>query len=62
MEMDPKRAKEIAASPVMVNVTHNGVPIYIESIMWDNATALVHPMDQPQKQQKVSITSLIEQY
>jgi small acid-soluble spore protein H (minor) len=61
MKVDPKRASEIVASPNMVNVTYNGIPIYIESIMGDNATALVHPMDQPKKQQKVSIASLIEQ-
>ena len=58
--MDPKRAREIAASPTMVNVTHNGVPIYIESISGDNATAFIHPMDQPKHQQKVSIASLVE--
>jgi len=59
--MDLKRAKEIAASPVMVKVTHNGVPIYIESIMNDSATAFIHPLDQPSNRQKVSISSLAEQ-
>ncbi|PEI91022.1 small, acid-soluble spore protein, H family, partial [Bacillus toyonensis] len=27
--MNKQRAQEIAASPVMANVTYNGVPIYI---------------------------------
>lgn len=58
--MDPKRAKDIASSPVMVNVTHNGVPIYIESIASDSATAYVHPLNQPNNRQKVNISSLIE--
>ena len=58
--MDTKRAREIISSQNMVNVTHNGVPVYIETIFGDNASALVHPMDQPQNQQKVSISSLVE--
>jgi small acid-soluble spore protein H (minor) len=36
--MELKRAKEIVASPIMLNVTHNGIPIYIESIAADNTT------------------------
>jgi small acid-soluble spore protein H (minor) len=58
--MDLKRAKEIIASPVMMNVTYNGTPIYIESITGDT-TAYVHPLNQPNKRQKVDLTSLIEQ-
>ncbi len=59
--MDQKRAREIVASPVMMNVTHNGVPIYIESIANDKAMAYVHPLNQPNNRQKVDINSLIEQ-
>lgn len=59
--MDLQRAKEIVASPIMINVMHNGIPIYIESIAGDNATAYVHPLNQPNNRQKVNITSLIEQ-
>jgi len=59
--MDLKRAREITSSLNMVNVTHNGVPIYIDSILGDNATALVHPTDQPANHRRtVSISSLIE--
>jgi small acid-soluble spore protein H (minor) len=58
--MNMKRAKEIAASPVMVNVTHDGVPIYIESVA-DETSAVIHPLDQPGSRQKVSVYSLTEQ-
>jgi small acid-soluble spore protein H (minor) len=59
--MDVKRAREIAASPVMVDVIHNGVPIYIEDVMNDNSTAMVHTLGNPSNRQKVSISNLIEQ-
>ncbi|SHH74081.1 small acid-soluble spore protein H (minor) [Sporobacter termitidis DSM 10068] len=59
--MDPQRAREIAASPVMANVTHNGVPIYIESILQDDVTAFVHPLNAPGNRQRVSISNLIKQ-
>ncbi len=58
--MDEKRARKIAASPKMVSVVHNGVPIYIENVMNDN-TATIHTLGNPSNRQKVSITDLIEQ-
>ena len=39
--MDTKRAKEIASSPIMANVTYNGTPIYIESVNENKGTAKV---------------------
>lgn len=59
--MDDERAKEIIFSPIMYEVTYNGVPIYIESVNSDNTTANIHFFDQPNSSQKVSISSLIEQ-
>lgn len=53
--MDDERAKEIIISPIMYEVTYNGVPIYIESINSDNTTANIHFFDQPNSSQKVSI-------
>lgn len=58
--MDAKRARDIAASPIMANVTHNGIPVYIESIL-DDTTAFVHPLNQPGNRQRASLTHLIEQ-
>lgn len=57
--MDAKRAKEIAASPVMVDVFHQRDPIYIESVMNDN-TAMVHTLNEPSNRKKVNINDLIE--
>jgi len=59
--MDAKRAKEICSSSVMANVTHNGVPIYIDSVSSDNTTASIHPLNQPDEKQSVRISSLSEQ-
>lgn len=58
--MDKKRAKEIAASPVMANVTYNGTPIYIEGVNDNNETATIHPLDKPNNIQDVPISSLQE--
>lgn len=57
--MDAKRAREIAASPVMANVKYNGVPIYIESVINDN-TAMVHSLTNPSYRQQVNLSKLIE--
>ncbi len=58
--MDKRRAKEIILSPVMINVTHNGIPIYIESVNDEELTANIHSLDQPGRSQKVILTNLIE--
>lgn len=57
--MDKQRAKEIATSPDMKNVTYNGTPIYIEAVK-ENGTAVIYPLGQPEKEQEVSINSLVE--
>jgi small acid-soluble spore protein H (minor) len=58
--MNTQRAKEIAASPVMANVTYNRVPIYIEQVDEENGTATIYPLDEPENKQKVSVSSLKE--
>ena len=58
--MNTQRAKEIAASPVMANVTYNGVSIYIEQVDEENGTATIYPLDEPENKQKVSVSSLKE--
>lgn len=60
--MDKKRAKIIASSPVMVNVTYNGAPVYIENVNESNDTAKIYLLNQPKNRQEVPITSLIENY
>jgi len=59
--LDIQRAREIATSSVMANVTHNGTRVYIESVNENSGTAYIHPLHQPEKRQEVPLTSLIEQ-
>lgn len=58
--MDRGRAKEIAASSVMANVTYNGNQVYIENVNDKNGTASIHLLNQPHNRQEVPLTSLIE--
>lgn len=58
--MNRQRAQEIAASPVMANVTYDGTPIYIQHVDEDNDTARIYPLDQPENEQQIPLDSLIE--
>lgn len=58
--MDMFRAKEIAASPAMVNVTYNGERIYIQSVNDQRQTAKIYPLDQPEREQEVELRNLVE--
>lgn len=58
--MNKKRAKDIASSPVMANVTYNGSQIYIESVNENNDSASIHFLDQSKNRQQVPLSSLKE--
>lgn len=58
--MNVQRAKEIAASPVMANVTFNETPIYIQHVDDANETARIYPLDQPDRETQVSVAQLVE--
>jgi small acid-soluble spore protein H (minor) len=58
--MDAQRAQEISSSPVMANVSYNGARIYIEHVDQQVGTATIHPLDEPNNKQNVSISNLIE--
>jgi small acid-soluble spore protein H (minor) len=55
-----KRACEIVSSPIMANVTYYDVPVYIESVANANHTAKIHPLNQPNVSQIVSVSNLDE--
>ncbi|SHS24110.1 Small, acid-soluble spore protein H [Mycobacteroides abscessus subsp. abscessus] len=59
--MDSQRAQEISSSSAMSNVTYNEKQIYIEHVDQEKGMATIHPLDEPNKKQTVSVTSLIEQ-
>ncbi|SDO54534.1 small acid-soluble spore protein H (minor) [Paenibacillus sp. yr247] len=58
--MNNQRAQEIAVSPIMANVTYNGTPVYIQNVDDKNETARIYPLDQPESEQEVPLSSLIE--
>ncbi|GIN86625.1 small, acid-soluble spore protein H [Heyndrickxia sporothermodurans] len=59
--MNKQRAQEIAESPVMVKVTYNGQPIYIQHVDEQKDTARIYPIGQPDREQEVALTSLLEE-
>lgn len=59
--MDKQRAKEIAASPVMANVTYNQQKVYIENVNESKNTANIYPLNQPNQKQEVPLNNLQEQ-
>jgi len=58
--MNVQRAKEIAASPVMANVTFNETPVYIQHVDEANETARIFPLDEPEQESQVSVAQLVE--
>jgi small acid-soluble spore protein H (minor) len=59
--LDAKRAQEISASSTMANVTCNGEAVYIEHVDQQNGTATIHPLNDPNSKQSVSVTNLNEE-
>lgn len=58
--MNLQRAKEIAESPVMADVTFNGERIYIQNVDDEEGLARIYPLDNPQDEKQVAIGDLIE--
>ncbi len=58
--MDRQRAKEIAASPIMANVTWNGIPVYIQNVHEQKDLARIYPLNEPENEQEVPLSQLIE--
>ncbi|WP_410514933.1 H-type small acid-soluble spore protein [Paenibacillus sp. BR2-3] len=59
--MNSQRAKEIAASPVMENVTYKGVQIYIQHVDEDTGMARIYPLAQSENEQTVPVGILVEE-
>ncbi|MGO4886766.1 small acid-soluble spore protein H [Anaerobacillus sp. MEB173] len=59
--MDAQRAQQIASSPNMANVMYNGKQIYIEHVDQQSGMATIHPLDNPNSKQSISVDSLQEQ-
>lgn len=59
--MNKQRAQEIASSGRMANVLYQGAPVYIQHVDEQNETARIYPVDQPEREQDVSLNELEEQ-
>jgi small acid-soluble spore protein H (minor) len=59
--MDSQRAQEISFSSEMIEVMYNGKSVYIEHVDQQNGVATIHPLDEPNNKQTVSVSNLIEQ-
>ncbi|WP_248924591.1 small acid-soluble spore protein H [Paenibacillus hamazuiensis] len=58
--MNKQRALEIAASPVMANVTYDGTPVYIQHVDEKEEMARIYPLNEPENEQSVPLDSLVE--
>jgi small acid-soluble spore protein H (minor) len=58
--MDKKRAREIATSNELINVSYDGRPIYIENINPTKDAASIHFLNQPGYSQEVALNQLVE--
>jgi small acid-soluble spore protein H (minor) len=60
--MNIQRAKEIAASAEMANVTYDGTQVYIQHVDEQTESVRVYPLGQPEQEQSVPVNSLNEQF
>lgn len=60
--MNAQRAKEIAGSPEMAQVSYYGVPVYIQHVNAGNGTARIFPRDNPEEEQTVPLDALSETF
>ncbi|MFC4596948.1 H-type small acid-soluble spore protein [Cohnella hongkongensis] len=58
--MNKQRAQEISESPVMANVTYEGMPVYIQHVDHEQETARVYPLANREEEMEVSVEALTE--
>lgn len=58
--MEIQRAQEITKSPDTIRVTHNDVPIYIQNVNENTGIARIYPLNDPEYEQDVPVSTLIE--
>ena len=59
--MNSQRVKQIIESPMMINVTYHGIPVYVEQLDEESQTAAVFPLDNMDARQEVDLAGLIEE-
>jgi small acid-soluble spore protein H (minor) len=60
-KLNQRRAKQIASSPIMANVTYEGMPVYIERVNDMTGTAYIHSLDMPGMRREVFVSELTEE-
>ncbi|MGG4393999.1 H-type small acid-soluble spore protein [Paenibacillus thiaminolyticus] len=58
--MNTQRAIEISASPVMVDVTYQGEPVYIQHVNEEDGIARIYPLSNPEEERDVPVNMLSE--
>ncbi|SFQ31531.1 H-type small acid-soluble spore protein [Salibacterium halotolerans] len=58
--MDVLRARDIADSPVMADVTYDGTPVYIQHVAEDGRTARIYSLEYPDEELTVPLEQLLE--
>ncbi|MGY4690693.1 H-type small acid-soluble spore protein [Salibacterium sp. K-3] len=58
--MDVLRAQDIAASPVMAEVTYGGTSVYIQHVDEDSRTARIYSLEYPDEELTVPLDQLVE--
>jgi small acid-soluble spore protein H (minor) len=58
--LNTQRARQIAASSDMANVTHDGEQVYIQHVDEDAETARIYPLKNPEREKTVPLSSLEE--
>jgi small acid-soluble spore protein H (minor) len=58
--VNSQRAQEIAASPVMANVTFQDTPVYIQHVDQEKGTARIFPLQDRENEQEVPVNNLVE--
>nr|WP_295970057.1 H-type small acid-soluble spore protein [uncultured Bacillus sp.] len=58
--MDVKRAEEILHSPVLINVSYRGIPVYLTGVNSTEQTASIFPLDNMEHEQMVDVNGLRE--
>lgn len=59
--MNVGRAKEIAESMDMINVTYEGMPVIIQHVDDDTKMARIYAKSDPEKEREVPVMNLIEE-
>ncbi|WP_188208102.1 H-type small acid-soluble spore protein [Alkalibacillus aidingensis] len=59
--MESQRAQQIYEAPVLINVSYQGQPVFIQDVDLENNTATVSPLTDVEERQQVQVDDLVEE-